>query len=240
MGSLILARHGQATFLAEDYDRLSPLGETQSRLLGMYWAEQQITFDAVFSGPRVRQVRTAEIAAKAYGEQSGKLWPATTIVNELDEYDGTAVMDKVLPRLIEVDPEARLLVERYEQSRGTSEERKGFQLLFEAVMQAWISGAVVPPGVEPWSAFVERVRNGISRLIKGNGGGRRLVAFTSGGPISVAMQMALGVSDQKAVELNWQVRNASLTQFLFSKSRFTLDSFNALPHLKDQTTWSYR
>ncbi|MGH9829274.1 MAG: histidine phosphatase family protein, partial [Blastocatellia bacterium] len=243
------ARHGQATFLEEDYDRLSLLGETQARLLGEYWSRHGVTFDAVFTGPRVRQIRTAEIAAEAYADTSRESrtgstsiisFPAAEVLDELDEYDMSSVMSKLLPVLIESDPTARTLSEEYERSRGTAGERKRFQFLFEVVMRAWIGGRIQPAGVESWHHFVLRVQRGIRKMLEGEGSGRRVVAFTSGGPVSVAMQMALGVSDQKTLELNWQIRNASLTEFMFSRNRFTLDTFNALPHLQGRETWSYR
>ena len=56
MSNLFVVRHGQASFFAENYDQLSPIGETQSRRLGQYWAERNVTFDAVFCGPCQRHV----------------------------------------------------------------------------------------------------------------------------------------------------------------------------------------
>ena len=39
----------------------------------------------------------------------------------------------------------------------------------------------------------------------------------------------------------WRIRNASLTTFVFDgKGRVTLDGFNALPHLPDPSTWTFR
>jgi len=73
-----------------------------------------------------------------------------------------------------------------------------------------------------------------------NSGGRRIVAFTSGGPISVAVQHSLALSDEKTLEINWALRNASVTEFLFTKDRFTLDVFNSLAHVPDRSLWSYR
>ena len=48
---LYLVRHGQASFFAEDYDRLSPLGELQARRLGEFFAARGVRFDAAYSGP---------------------------------------------------------------------------------------------------------------------------------------------------------------------------------------------
>jgi broad specificity phosphatase PhoE len=238
MGTLVLARHGQANFLSDDYDKLSPLGETQAQLLGSFWASKGVVFDAVFSGPRTRQIRTAELAREAYSE-SGRDLPHAEVIPELDEYNGHEVMSGLLPVLIERDSRVRELVEAHKRTKGSEEQYKSFQRLFERVVVEWVEGTIRHPEVTPWSEFKEQVRRGVARLRDGEGRGRRIVAFTSGGPISVTMQAALGVSDRVAIGLNWQIRNASLTEFIFSKDRFSLDVFNSLPHL-DRELWTYR
>src|SRR4051812_50066490 len=79
MGTLLLVRHGQASAFEENYDRLSTLGERQARLLGESWRRRALKLDRVFAGPRVRQQRTAEIAAEAGG------LPAPGGLQDLDE-----------------------------------------------------------------------------------------------------------------------------------------------------------
>ena len=61
MSVLVLVRHGQASFSADDYDRLSPAGEAQARRLGDYWTRQAEVFDEVYVGPRRRQQQTADL-----------------------------------------------------------------------------------------------------------------------------------------------------------------------------------
>jgi len=39
MGQLLLVRHGQASFGADDYDQLSAMGQKQSIRLGEYWQQ---------------------------------------------------------------------------------------------------------------------------------------------------------------------------------------------------------
>ena len=46
--------------------------------------------------------------------------------------------------------------------------------------------------------------------------------------------------DRSALEMAWRLRNASLTEFVFTQNRFTLDSFNSVPHLADPALWTYR
>jgi hypothetical protein len=38
-----------------------------------------------------------------------------------------------------------------------------------------------------------------------------------------------------AMELNWRIRNCSLTELIFTRSRVSLDVFNATPHLEEVT-----
>jgi len=59
VSEIYLLRHGQASFGAEDYDRLSEAGETQARLLGEHLAGLGLEFDAIFSGAMRRQRDTA-------------------------------------------------------------------------------------------------------------------------------------------------------------------------------------
>ncbi len=42
------------------------------------------------------------------------------------------------------------------------------------------------------------------------------------------------------MELNWRIRNCSLTEIVFTRDRVTLDSFNGIPHLDDPALWTYR
>jgi broad specificity phosphatase PhoE len=84
------------------------------------------------------------------------------------------------------------------------------------------------------------VRRGIDRIMATPGRGVRFAAFTSGGFIGAAVQMALAAPDRIALELSWRLRNASLTEFVFSPGRFTLDSFNNVPYLEDPALLTYR
>ena len=62
MASIILIRHGQASFGAANYDQLSDLGRRQAQLLNDYFSDCGITLDAIYCGTLERQRQTAEIA----------------------------------------------------------------------------------------------------------------------------------------------------------------------------------
>src|SRR5262245_36260794 len=98
MSTLLLVRHGQASFLSSDYDRLSPMGEEQARRLGQFWAGRRQKIDAVFTGPRERQIRTAVLAGQVCTE-AGMHWPEATQLDELDEMQTEALLQKALPTI---------------------------------------------------------------------------------------------------------------------------------------------
>jgi broad specificity phosphatase PhoE len=238
MSSLTLVRHGQASFFAEEYDRLSLLGETQAALLGDYWARRGVSLDEVYTGPRARQTRTAEIVGERY-RKAGLAWPEPVVLGELDEYDLGGLIEKLIPDLRAREQGFNDLVEGYRHS-PEGERTRSFQRMFEVVMRHWQTVPHAIDGVEGWRAFRARVRSGLERIRSRPGNGRRVVAFTSGGFIGTAVHLATGAPDHTALELNWRVRNGSLTDFIFSRERLTLDSFNAVPHLEDSAAWTYR
>jgi broad specificity phosphatase PhoE len=239
MSSLTLVRHGQASFFAPDYDRLSPLGRKQSELLGEYWGGRRQLFTEVYTGPRARQRETAELVGACY-RRLGLPWPEPVVLEELDEYDFGGLLQRLAPELAARDPAFRDLVEGFRHSNGEGEVSRNFQRMFEALTLHWQSGLSALEGLEPWPAFRDRVRRGLDRIRALPGGGRRVAAFTSGGFIGTSVQLALAAPERKALEVNWRLRNGSLTEFLFSRDRLTLDSFNAVAHLGDTELWTYR
>ena len=54
MAQFHLIRHGQASFGAANYDKLSQLGHQQARWLGEYYRARGETFDALVTGDLVR------------------------------------------------------------------------------------------------------------------------------------------------------------------------------------------
>jgi broad specificity phosphatase PhoE len=239
MSRLFLVRHGQASFLEQNYDKLSEIGEKQSRRLGEYWSRSGLMFRHVYSGPRARQRETARIVGQAYN-RAGLLWPEVKSLPEFDEYAGERVMESSLPVLVESSPQVRELKRAFLNAGGTQEKHKSFQRLFEAVIGKWVSGEIRVDQVEPWPEFCARVHRGLSLICGSNGRGEKVAVFSSGGPIGVTVQRALNLSSESTLKVAWMARNCSFSEFLFSGERFTLSSFNEVPHLDDPALLTYR
>jgi len=242
---IILVRHGQASFLGQDYDKLCANGETQASLLGEYWARRGVVLGGVYSGPRVRQLETARIVAEAY-RSADVDFPETVVMSEFDEYQAEAVLRECLPQLLQANAEIDELYRAYKDSSESGESgqsgarRKTFQKLFEAVIGKWVAGEVSADGVEPWHEFCLRVERGLAQVVRDTPPAASAVVFTSAGTIGAAMRRALHLSADDTLRLTWMSRNASFSEFLASGERFTLSTFNAHPHLDGDGLLTYR
>lgn len=219
MSTLTLVRHAQATPFEAVADRLSALGEQQARRLGEYWRSCGTEFNEIYTGTLERQRRTAELSVAGGGQT----------LSGLDEYDVAGMLRDLSPVLAARDSAYAALVEEFDRHR----DNRRFQRMFEVLLRGWFDGALEIDSVEPWRAFRERVADAVDRITAG-GSSRRIAAFTSGGVIGVVVQLALAAPERMAIEVNWRVRNCSMTEFLFSADRFSLDAFNATPHLEPE------
>jgi broad specificity phosphatase PhoE len=112
---------------------------------------------------------------------------------------------------------------------STFPDNRAFQKVFESAMEKWIEGA--SSGAEPFADFHARVLRGL-RKIQDGPSNRRVLLFTSGGPVGVLVQTALNAPERSFADVNWRVRNCSITEFVFSADRLSLDSFNSIAHLE--------
>jgi broad specificity phosphatase PhoE len=239
MSSLILVRHGQARSFESNSDQLSITGEEQARALAKFWIQHNLSFNEVYCGTLTRHRQTAEIAGRCFND-AGIIWPRLQTTPELNEYDAQGMINRLIPALAKRDTGFRELVADFEQEQDSPERNRSFQKMFEAVTSVWLREEIEVDGVESWSSFRSRVGSVLERIIKGDGSGRRIVVFTSGGVIGLIVQATLGAPENKMLDINWRIRNCSMTEFVFSRGRLSLDSFNATPHLNGLSLITYR
>jgi len=239
MGRVFLVRHAQASFLEPDYDKLSPTGEAQARMLGEYWARHNIVFDRVCTGPRVRHRRTESVVRETYANH-GLNFPDSTLLDEFDEFQGDVVLEKSLPHLCETDLQIRDLDNAVKSANSPPQRRRNFQKLFETVVTRWVKGELHVNGAESWESFIARVNRGLVQFLSTATKNETCAIFTSGGPVAVSVQRALHLSPQDTLQVAWMPRNCSYSEFLFSGDRFTLSTFNSFQHLDDPALLTYR
>ena len=227
MGTLYLVRHGQASFGAEDYDRLSELGERQSERLGRYWAGRGLRFDAVITGTLRRHAQTWAGIARGAGLALSPLeWPG------LNEYDSGAVIRAILPC-------------RGETPLGDPHSPEGYKAHFRVLrdgLRQWMAGTISPEGMPDYTGFVHGVTSALEH-VRAHHAGQNVLLVSSGGPIATAVGHVLALSPAATIDLNMRIRNSAVTELQFNPKRHHLLTFNTLPHLdslefKDWVTYA--
>lgn len=227
MSELLMVRHGQASFPAENDDVLSERGCAQAEVLGRYWLRVGLTADAIYAGDLVRQRETAGRIREVWA-QEGQNAPECRIDPSFNEYDSKNLILACLEDLLREDPRLSREID------SIRKDKKAFQRLFDRIIRKWQTGGIAREGVMPWETFRETVQKGLRRVMAQEGRGRRVLIFTSGGPIAVAVQFALDLTDAQTIRLGWQIANTAVTRFLYDDERLTLASFNGIPHLELQ------
>jgi broad specificity phosphatase PhoE len=214
MGLLLLVRHGQASFGADDYDVLSETGIAQSRRLGEVLATQGFEPSVVLHGNMRRQRDTAGAMAAAAGwavplETDGR-W---------DEFGHLGVIAAYSELPAELD-------------------RRSFQHVFELATARWASADHDEEYDETYTAFLERVDAGLREVAQLCESGSSALVVTSGGAIAAVCAMLVAVGEEpRRLSPLWQrfnavLVNSSVTRVLVGSSGPRLLSFNEHSHLE--------
>jgi broad specificity phosphatase PhoE len=221
MGMVLLVRHGQASFGADDYDVLSETGIEQSRVLGRFLATAGLTPRAVLHGAMRRQRDTAVLMAEAAG------WTAAPVLDQgWNEFDHLGVIARAL--------EGSGGLEALDRRDGPRLDRRAFQQIFQDATARWTGGAHDDEYDEPWADFVDRIRAALDRACARDG---VTVVSSSGGPIAAACAALVdpaAAADELARlwhAFNTVTANASVTRLIQGSTGRRLLTFNEHAHL---------
>lgn len=208
MGQILLVRHGQASWGADDYDVLSDLGHRQSTMLGAALASRGIVPDRIVTGSLRRHRETAEGCATAAGWSTG-----LEVDPDWDEFDHVGMLAS------------------HEPPHDGELSRTEFQRWFEEATDRWTGGGHDEEYDETFSAFTARVDRALGRLAGASG---TTVVFSSGGPIAWAAAVLIA-GPQSATgpwrRLNPVCVNSGVTKLVTGRRGTTLVSFNDHAHL---------
>lgn len=219
MTTLLLIRHGQASFGAANYDRLSAMGVRQAALLGSHLVGEGRMPQVAYSGALERQIDTARHARSAAGLPSPAMVRA-----DFDEYNSAALFQELLPKVAERDPALSAGAE-------LRTNRRLFQKALAGVLESWIDQSADFSG-ETFLAFQARVHHGLEAALAGRGNDETIAIFTSGGVIGLAVGDALGLGPHQSLALSWRIHNASISELSFGRNGFALTAFNTIAHLR--------
>ena len=201
MTTIYLIRHGQASFGAESYDKLSPNGELQAKLLGQYFNQILKEEPYVVAGSMQRHQQTATLAL-------AECFPDTRIMtdNAWNEFNHQQVFAQYEPRF----NEPHLLKQDVE---NEANPRAYLAKIFEGAIERWTGGDYHHEYDESWPNFKSRVETALQNLSDelAKTKPRYAVVFTSGGVISVTAGKLLELNANRTFALNWAITNTSMT-----------------------------
>ncbi len=225
MSELILVRHGQASFGAESYDKLSGKGVEQVKILARHWQELGEQFDHIYSGSLLRQRETADELLSLVKSSPSR----PTENSAFNEYNGDPLMRVYLRDHGSEDNDDANIA-------WPIKDERLFQAVFERACAKWIRGELQPQdedsNFEYWVDFQNRVYRAIDEIMSNHDSGARVLICTSGGVIAMVLQRVLLFPDQAVIATNWMLHNSSVSRVKYGQGKVSLTQFNSLPHLE--------
>ncbi len=219
--TILLIRHGQASFGSDDYDRLSPRGIEQAEMTARSLAARDRGQSRIISGSLRRQIDTAAPAAVTFNAQ-----PA--IDPRWNEY----AMDQIIAA--HPDPRSTPATEASEVTSAA------FQDILERALETWMATGDQTPAPESWPAFHARVTEALHQLAGSLQSGTTALVFTSGGVIATVCAELMELPGEQLLLLNRVAINTGVTKIAAGRRGLSLISFNDHAHLEGAGLITYR
>ena len=215
MATIYLIRHGQASFGADDYDKLSELGCRQASVAGDYLAQCGINFDAIYSGNLLRQRETAQLATASQPEEL-----ELRIDPRFNEIENDEQLKYLVPEVVKSNPAVQELIER-----GLSSS-KDYQKVIAAVFNYWVSPQCTDSRIQSWQDYSQGVDQALHDVMVEQGAGKTVGIFTSGGTIATIVAQVLGLTGEQTYRFYEPIFNCSVSQLFYTGTRVSLSYFN--------------
>ncbi len=220
--TVLLARHGQASFGAEDYDVLSPTGVRQAEVLEAALRRRGVVPTRVISGALRRQRETAAPFGAQAELEIDKRW---------DEYDANEVLTHHADTSLRLD------------GPGAPEgvDTRAFQAMLEPALRGWIAAGEQSPSAHTWPLFAAAGAAALADLEAELGRGETAIVFTSGGTIA-AVCAALLEAPEAFIALNRVLVNTGVSKIVIGAAGTSLIAINDHSHLEetDRALVTYR
>jgi len=225
MPTVLLVRHGQASFGSDDYDVLSEVGHRQAAVVAASLAERGYAPTRLISGTLRRQRDTAAAFLT-----------------------GGAPRPEIEPRWDEFDPEDVLhhhgdaAVRLQGHTQGETLTNRAFQAALEPALAQWVADADRSPTRQTWPQFSTAGTAALRDLAAQLSSGETAVIVTSGGTISALLCNLWNAPAHLFPALNRVLVNASVTKLAVGSTGTNVISFNDHSHLEavDRALVSYR
>jgi broad specificity phosphatase PhoE len=225
MPTVLLVRHGQASFGGEDYDVLSEVGHRQAEIVAASLADRGYKPDRLICGTLSRQRDTAA-AFTALGA------PGLEIEPRWDEFDSEDILTH----------HGHPSVSEEGFTDGVPMTNRQFQEAIEAAQTQWVEHADRSPTAQTWPHFSAAGPAALRDLAAQLRSGETAIVVTSGGTIAALLCTLWGAPATLFPALNRVTINASVTKLAVGSTGTNVISFNDHSHLEsvDRALVTYR
>lgn len=225
MPTVLLVRHGQASFGTDDYDVLSEAGHRQAEIVAASLAERGYRADRLICGTLRRQRETADAFA-ARGAPEPEIKPGW------DEFDSEDILRH------HADAAIRLHVPE----GGVKLTNRDFQAALEVAQAQWVDHAERSPTSQTWPDFTGAGTAALRDLAARLTSGETAIVVTSGGVIAALLCALWDAPAALFPALNRVTVNASVTKLAVGSTGTNVISFNDHSHLEsvDRALVTYR
>ena len=224
MARLYLVRHAQASFGAENYDKLSELGLKQSTYIPGHFSDDPTVSGALYRGDMLRHKETADYSFTGM----------TPVIHAgLNEFDHMNVLTVYQPDINNKEKMMEIVMQQKDPKAFIEDE-------FKRAMLRWMTEEGTTSYNEPFLHFKIRVTDSIQDIINTarKEKQKEVIAVTSGGVISLYMAILMDMPMIKMIDMNQHIANTSVTSLLFNDKKVTLSYYNNFSHLpKDMVTF---
>ncbi|MDJ1007606.1 MAG: histidine phosphatase family protein [Paracoccaceae bacterium] len=212
MGEIVLVRHGQANTGAKTEAEYDRLSE-RGKTQAEWLGAWMAAHEAAFDLVLSGTMRRHLETAQAMGVRPER---QDARLNEIDYF---------------------ALVRDMETTHGVPEPETEAEFAAHAVQTftAWHRAEIA--GGEPFATFEARIKAVIEEAAVP---GRRVLCVTSGGVISMALRIALGLDTERLAHVLVPIHNSSVHRFRVLEHGTYLASFNAIPHLDSPERAAFR
>ena len=199
---------------------MSKKGVKQSIALGKKLLKNNISFDQTIIGPLKRHQQTFDGINKGYGEDLSN----PLIIEEFAENQLMEIAQHFIPKMLNTDKNIK---EIFNAVPFWKRKRK-FLEYFNIIAKKWIYNELdlSEKDFESYDDFRKRVvvaKNKVSTLMTE---GSNTMVVSSGGAITGVYAECHPLSVDEIMNLNFKIKNASISLFKKKNDTFTLDSFN--------------
>ena len=224
MARLYLVRHAQASFGAENYDKLSELGLKQSTYIPGHFSDDPTVSRALYRGDMLRHKETADYSFTGM----------TPIIHPgLNEFDHMNVLTVYQPDINNKEKMMEIVMNQKDPKQFIEDE-------FRNAILRWMNEEGTTSYNETFRDFKARITAAIQEVISTarKEKQKEVIAVTSGGVISLYMTILMDMPQERMIEMNQHIANTSVTSLLFNDKKTTLSYYNNFSHLpKDMVTF---